>query len=83
MHGADLYKANIAYYDHGTLKDGKKILAYVYKLCKPATSEQLDTIRKVYPHMSTGRSVARFAPEMSASVLIFPSKAQLKRQGLK
>ena len=79
-HGSTLYNAGVSYYAHGTIKDGRKTVAYFYKLCKPATLEQLETIRKAHPKMSTGRANSQYAPEVCSSVLIFPSKAQLKRQ---
>lgn len=82
QHGSTLYTLGLSYYAHGTLKQGRKTVAYYYKLCKPATSEQIQEIRKTYPHASTGYGYSEYAPEQRASVLIFPSKAQLKRQGV-
>lgn len=72
----------LSYYAHGTLKQGRKVQAYFYKLCKPATFEQLQELHKTFPHVSTGYGQSEYAPELRASVLIFPSKAQLKRQGV-
>lgn len=80
-HGSTLYKLGLSYYAHGTLKQGRKIAAYVYKLCKPATSEQMQTLRDTFPYVTTGYGYSEYAPEIRASVLIFPSKAQLKREG--
>ena len=81
-HGSTLYNLGLSYYAHGTLKQGRKVRAYFYKLCKPATSQQLQALREVYPYASTGYGYSEYAPEQRASVLIFPSKAQLKRQGV-
>lgn len=81
QHGSTLYNLGMSYYAHGTIKQGRKVQAYYYKLSKPATSEQIQELRKIYPHVSTGYGYSQYAPEQRASVLIFPSKAELKRQG--
>lgn len=51
QHGLDLYKAGISYHAYGTIKQGRKVQAYFYKLCKPATTEQIAELRKAYPHV--------------------------------
>ena len=79
QHGSTLYTLGLSYYAHGTVKQGRKVQAYFYKLCKPATPEQLAEVRKVFAHVQTGQSQSQYAPELTASILIFPSKAQLKR----
>jgi hypothetical protein len=78
-HGSTLYTLGLSYYAHGTVKQGRKVQAYFYKLCNPATPEQLAEIRKVFPHVHTGQSQSQYAPELKASVLLFPSKAKLNR----
>jgi hypothetical protein len=82
QHGSTLYNANISYYAHGAIKQGRKVQAYYYKLCKPITVEQIQEIRKVFPYVTTGQSQSQFAPEQRNPVLIFPSKAELTRKGL-
>jgi hypothetical protein len=82
QHGSTLYNADIHYYAHGTIKQGRKVQAYYYKLCKPITSEQIQELRKVFPHLSTGYGQSEFAPEQRKQVLIFPSQAELSRKGL-
>ena len=82
QHGSTLYKHGINYYAHGTIKAERKIYGYFYKLSKPATIEQLEALRAEFPQLETRRSVSQYAPELTASVLVFPSKAQLKRQGV-
>jgi hypothetical protein len=82
QHGSTLYNLGLSYYAHGTIKQGRKVQAYFYKLCKPATSEQIQELRKSYPHVSTGYGYNQYAPEQRASVLIFPSKAEIKRLGV-
>lgn len=82
QHGSTLYSLGLSYYAHGTIKQGRKVQAYFYKLSKPATSEQIQELRKVYPYVSTGYGYNQYAPEIRSSVLIFPSKAELKRQGV-
>lgn len=81
-HGLTLYRNGISYYAHGEIKQGRNVYGYFYKLSKPATPEQLAAIRECFPHVETGTAQNRYAPELRASVLIFPSKAQLKRQGV-
>lgn len=81
QHGSTLYRAGINYYAHGTIKNGRKVVAYFYKLTKPATSEQIAAVRDAFPHVSTGYGYNEYAPENRSAVLIFPSKAELKRKG--
>lgn len=78
-HGSTLYTLGLSYYAHGTVKQGRKIQAYFFKLCKPVTPEQLAELRKVFPHVHTGQSQSQYAPELKSSVVLFPSKAELKR----
>ena len=78
-HGQYLYHAGISYYSHGTIKDGRKVKAYFYKLSVPATSDQIQLLRVNFPYVQTGYGFSEFAPELKRSVLIFPSKAELKR----
>jgi hypothetical protein len=82
QHGSTLYNLGVSYYAYGTIKTGRKVYGYFYKLSKPATVEQIEAIRKEYPYVETHRSQSQYAPELTASVLMFPSKAQLKRQGV-
>lgn len=82
QHGSTLYTMGLSYYAHGTIKQGRMVQAYFYKLSKPATSEQLNELRKQYPYVSTGYGYSQYAPELRASVLIFPSKAEIKRRGV-
>ena len=82
QHGSTLYTMGLSYYAHGTIKQGRRVQAYFYKLSKPATSEQLNELRKQYPYVSTGYGYSQYAPELRASVLIFPSKAEIKRRGV-
>ena len=81
QHGADLYRTGISYFAYGTIKTGRKVNAYFYKLSTPATSEQIATLRGKFPHVSTGYGCSEFAPELLKQVLIFPSVAELKRKG--
>ena len=81
QHGSELYRAGVDYYQHGAIKNGRKVVAYFYKLCKPATVEQIAALREKFPHISTGYGYGEFAPEQRREVLIFPSAAELKRQG--
>jgi len=81
-HGSTLYNLGFSYYAHGTIKNGRKVQAYYYKLSKPATSEQIQTLREAFPYVSTGYCYSQFAPEIRASILIFPSQSELKRQGV-
>jgi len=82
QHGSTLYTLGLSYYAHGTVKQGRKVQAYYYKLCKPATTEQLAELLKVFPHVHTGQSQSQYAPELKASVLLFPSKAELTRASI-
>lgn len=82
QHGSTLYNLGLSYYAHGTIKQGRKVQAYYYKLCKPATLKQMQEIRKAFPHAATGYAQSQYAPELRAGVIIFPSKAELKRQGV-
>ena len=82
QHGSTLYTMGLSYYAHGTIKQGRMVQAYFYKLSKPATSEQLNELRKQYPYVSTGYGYSQYAPELRASVLIFPSKAEIRRRGV-
>ncbi len=82
QHGSELYSLGIDYYTHGTIKSGRKVQAYFYKLCKPATSEQIASLREKFPHVATGYGYSEFSPENRKQVLIFPSAAELKRKGL-
>lgn len=82
QYGSTLYNLGLSYYAHGTIKQGRKVQVYFYKLSKPATSEQIQELRKAYPYVSTGYGYSQYAPELRASVLVFPSKAELKRQGV-
>jgi hypothetical protein len=82
QHGSTLYNLGLSYYAHGTIKQGRKLQAYFYKLSKPATSEQIQELRKNYPNIYTGYAGSQYAPEQRASVLIFPSKAEIKRMGV-
>jgi hypothetical protein len=82
QHGSTLYTLGISYYAHGTIKQGRQVQGYFYKLCKPATAEQLQAARAIFPHMHTGKARSQYAPEICANVLIFSSKAALKRQGV-
>lgn len=82
QHGSTLYKLGISYHAHGTIRNGRKVNAYYYKLCSPATLEQLKLLREQFPHVVTGYGYSQFAPEMRKAVLIFPSAAQLKRDGV-
>lgn len=70
-YGGDLYKAGVSYYASGTIKNGRKIAAYYFRLSKPATVEQLNQLKKLYPQMTTGNSYNEFAPEIQSPVLIF------------
>lgn len=82
-HAQELYRAGVSFCAHGTIKRGRQITAYFYRLSTAATSEQIATIRRLFPHVSTGYGFSEFAPENRHSVLIFPSMAELKRRGLK
>lgn len=82
QHGSTLYTLGLSYYAHGTVKQGRKVQAYFYKLCKTATPEQLAELRKVFPYVHTGKSQSQYAPELKASVLVFPSKAEIKRNSI-
>lgn len=82
QHGSTLYTLGLSYYAYGTVKQGRKVQAYFYKLSKPATPEQLAELRKVFPHVHTGQRQSQYAPELKASVLLFPSKAELNRQSI-
>ena len=77
----ELYRRGISFYHTGTIKNGRKIVAYFFKLSKPATSEQIAELRKTIPYIQTGYGVSEFAPELRSSVLIIPSKAELNRRG--
>lgn len=81
-HGSTLYNLGMFYYAHGTIKQGRKVQAYFYKMCKQATSEQIQKLRETFPHVTTGYGYSQYVPELRASVLIFPSKAELKRKGV-
>ena len=81
QHGRNLYKAGIHYHAYGTIKNGRKVTAYFYKLNSTPTSEQIAKLREEFPHVSTGYGYREFAPELRKSVLIFPSGAELKRRG--
>lgn len=81
-HGSTLYNLGLSYYAHGTIKQGRKTMAYYYKLCKPATPEQIQALRAVFPYVTEGVSRTQYAPELRACVLIFQSKAEIKRQGM-
>jgi hypothetical protein len=83
QHGSYLYSAGISYFSHGIIKNGRKVQAYFFKLNKPASSEQIASLREKFPHVSTGYGFSEFAPELRRQVLIFPSAAELKRQGQK
>ena len=78
-HGSTLYALGINYYAHGTIKQGRKVQAYYFKLCKPASAEQVQAVRESFPHAVTGTSQSEYAPELRSSFLIFPSQAHLKR----
>ena len=82
QHGSTLYNLGLSYYAHGTIKQGRKVQAYFYKLSKPATNEEIQELRKSCPYVSTGYGYNQYAPEQRASVLIFPSRAELKRMGV-
>jgi hypothetical protein len=80
--GSILYNRGINYYDYGRLtpKENKRqITGYYYKLTKPLTDEQLQDIKKDYPHAYTLTSQPLYAPEIIRQVLVFPSKAEIKR----
>lgn len=79
-HGYELYKAGIAYHSTGTIKSGRKVLAYYYKLCNPITAEQLQAIQAVIPEVTTGDYRAQYAPEITGKVLVIKSKAQILRE---
>lgn len=81
-HGSTLYNLGLSYYAYGTIKQGRKVQAYYYKLCKPATPEQTQALQSVFPHVTEGTSRAQYAPELRANVLIFPSKAEMKRKSM-
>ena len=78
-HGSTLYAIGVNYYSHGTINRGRKIEGYFFKLSKPATGEQFEAIKREFPMVQAGHTRSEYAPEQSASVLIFPSKAALKR----
>lgn len=80
QHGRNLYKAGINYHAYGTIKNGRKVTAYFYKLDNAPTSEQIAKLKEEFPHVSTGYVCSEFAPEVCKSVLIFPSSAELKRR---
>ena len=82
FHGQSLYRAGIEYHAHGIIKRGAQTVAYYYKLNKPATIEQISAMREQFPHVTTGYGYNEFSPENRKQVLIFPSKAELKRKGL-
>ena len=81
QYGGDLHKAGINYHAYGTIKNGRKVTAYFYKLNSTPTSEQMAKLREEFPHVSTGYGYSEFAPEQRKAVLIFPSSAELKRRG--
>ena len=81
QHGRRLYALGINYHAFGTLKNGRKVAAYFYKLHTAPSSEQLAKLREEFPHVSTGYGFSEFAPELRRVVLIFPSRAELKRKG--
>ena len=82
-HASKLYELDISFYAHGTIQQGRKVAAYFYKLTAPATIEQIHKLRAYYPYVQTGFGHSEYAPEQVASVLIFPSKAELIRKGTK
>lgn len=81
-HGSALYNLGLSYYAHGTIKQGRKVQAYFYKMNKQTTLEEIQKLRETFPHVTTGYGCSQYAPELRVSVLIFPSKAELKRQGV-
>jgi hypothetical protein len=81
-HGSFLCSIGVDYFDYGSIKNGRQVRAYFYKLCKPIDADSFRKICEKYPNVSLGHSRAEYAPELTSCVLIFPSKAELKR-GLK
>lgn len=82
QHGSTLYSLGISYFAYGTIKQGRKVQAYYFKLCKPLTPEQLSALREVYPDVHTGHSQYMYAPEIITNVVYFLSKAEIKRQSI-
>ena len=76
----ELYRHGISFYHTGTIKNGRKIVAYFFKLSKPVTPNQIAELRKTIPHIQTAHGVSEFAPELRSIVLTIPSKAELKRR---
>lgn len=81
QHGRNLYKAGINYHAYGTIKNGRQVTAYFYKLNSTPTIEQMAKLREEFPRVSTGCGYCEFAPELRKAVLIFPSGSELKRRG--
>ena len=79
QHGSTLYSLGLSYHSYGTIKQGRKVQGYYYKLSKPATSEQIQKLREMFPYVTTGYGYSQYAPELRASILVFPSKAEIKR----
>lgn len=80
-HGRHLFEAGISYHAYGTIKNGRKIKGYFYKLSSAPSLEQITKLRVIFPHVSTGYGQSEFTPERRKAVLIFPSAAELKRMG--
>lgn len=77
----ELYRCGINFYASGKVKNGRKIESYYFKVDN-ITSEKIAELRKIFPYVSTGYGYSQFAPENRASILIFPTKAELKRRGV-
>lgn len=76
-----LYRMGISFYSTGVIKNGRKSVAYYYRLSSPVTSEQISKIRKRFPYVETGYGCNEFSPENRHQVLIFPTQAEIKRRG--
>lgn len=80
MHGWELYKLGINHYASGTIRNGKKIYGYFYKLCEELTEERLNGLKQTGFSFELGTSSPQYAPELKSRVLIILSMAELKRQ---
>lgn len=77
--GSILYGLGINYHNFGNLCNGKKIIGGWFE-CDKITIEQKESLQKQFSNVKFMRIQKQYAKEIIKHVILFLSKAEIKRQ---
>lgn len=77
--GSVLYGLGINYHNFGNLRDGRKIIGGWFE-CDKITTEQKESLQNQFSNVKFMRIQKQYAKEIIKPVILFLSKAEVKRQ---